>query len=78
MSKQRVIPREEIVMIAVPCPRCHSFATIPIDKKREWWSCSHLECQTIFTLVKHYTLIFLKSGEVIRIDRKSKHRYQVR
>jgi len=69
-SKVKVVGREEVQMIVVPCPRCGSWYTDPMDKKHQWWACGHMSCQFPFALKKHHALIFLKNGEVIQVDKE--------
>ena len=69
-SQVKVVNRQEVMMIVVPCPRCGSWMTNPMDKKRQWWTCGHFNCQTPFALKNHHALIILKNGEVIRVDKE--------
>lgn len=56
-------------MVVVPCPRCGSFNTSPMDKKKRDWCCNNMNCLKPFRLSKHYALVF-QDKEVIRVDKK--------
>lgn len=70
-SQIKVVSRQEVLMIVVPCPRCGSWYTDPMDKKRQWWACGHMNCLTPFALTNHHALILLKNGQVIRVSKQS-------
>lgn len=71
-SETKVIQRKKVALVVVPCPRCGSWLTDPMDKKRKWWCCAHFTCMTPFVLEKHYALILLKDGGVIKVDKDHK------
>lgn len=75
-TKEKVIQRKDIELIVVPCPRCRSWMTSPVDKKRSWWFCGHMDCMATFVLKNHHALVFLKDKKVIRIDEKHKYKIQ--
>lgn len=68
----RTIQKKDIEAIIVPCPRCKSWDTEALDSKHEMWLCQHVNCRTPFELKNNYALVFLKSGEVVRVDRGHK------
>jgi len=72
---QKSVLRKDIVLIAIPCPCCSSWNTIPIDKKKLWWYCGQKDCGTPFVLKKHFALLLMKDGSVVKMDEE--HRIKI-